>query len=187
MSEEIIEGKSALQSIKDAVSCAKDKQYKKALKEIYYLFKNLYIKYLKDQYIEFKGKRIPRTAVFVAVVLLLFLILPGGNNQKVLPISNAEKAAQTNNLYDKDGIKIYDLVKCDQAACGFLENGTQKSFEKITVFLDFHDARGNVVYEGGINASEIGAMSRIKIKIPSEVEFSYFELKDVELTEKQPE
>jgi len=191
MSEEIIETpkseKSAMQSVKDTIACAKNKQYKEVIKEVYYLFRNLYVKYLKGQYIEVRGNKIPRTAVFVVAIILVFCIMPGGNSGKVLPMSAAEKAAQASNLYDKDGIKVYDLVKCEQAACGLLENGTQKSFEKITIHMDFHDARGNVIYEGGIDASEVGAMSRIKIKIPCEVEFAYFELKEVELTEKQPE
>ncbi|MBO6280960.1 MAG: hypothetical protein J6N49_00365 [Alphaproteobacteria bacterium] len=195
MSEEDIETpkteQSALQSVQNTINYAKNKQTKEAAKEVYSLCKNLYIKYLKGQYVEVKGKKIPRTAIFITAVVLLFLILPGGSdNERALPPASAssqEKAAQVSNLYDKDGIKVYDLVKCEQAACGLLENGTQKSFEKITINMDFHDAKGNVIYSGGIDASEVGAMSRIKIKIPCEIDFSYFELKEVELMEKQPE
>ena len=59
------------------------KQYKDSFNELIAFIKavcvklkELYVKYLKGQYVEIKGKRIPRTAIAILCVVLLYLISP---------------------------------------------------------------------------------------------------------------
>ena len=168
------------------VACAKylkNRQYKTAVREIFTCLKNIYLKHLKGQYVVVRGKKIPRTAIAVIAMCLLVSLCSGSNNDGSL----SESYTAESNTYDKNGIKVYDLRKCNQAVCGLLENATQESFAKITIFLNFHNETGEVVYEGGVDASEVGPMSRIKIKIPSKLDFAYFKLAKVKVDKEKSE
>ena len=171
------------QNIVACIKYLKNRQYKMAVREIFTCLKNIYLKHLKGKYVVVRGKKIPRTAIAVVAMCLLVSLCCCPNNDSSLSESYTAEA----NTYDKNGIRVYDLRKCNQAVCGFLENATQESYAKITIFLNFHNETGEVVYEGGVDASEVGPMSRIKVKVPSKLDFAYFKLVKVKVNKEKAE
>ena len=169
--------KTAFQSIKSILSSLKNRKFLAAGKECLTCGKNLYVKRIKGKYIEIRGKKIPLTAVIIVVLLGLF-VMQSGEKPKEIPLTETVEK-DTTNVFDKDGIKVYNMRKCDQAACGLLENKTNEPFAKITVTVTFHNPQGNPIYEAYAQISDFPEMERKLIKIPCEEEFAYFKLKDV--------
>jgi hypothetical protein len=121
-----------LDSVKNIAALAKDKQYGPAAKATVNLGKMLYNKHLKGKYITVKGKQIPMTLVAIVAVLGLYIITPScGSDEKVEKPAVSSVAKKEVNTYDKDGLKIHDMRKCEQAACGLLENTSNKKVKKI--------------------------------------------------------
>lgn len=171
--------KTVLQSIKDIFGSLKKRKYLTAIKEFFLIFKNQYLRHLKGKYVEIKVKRIPRTLIALVVLVILMFAWPHNTTSTNEKPSSNNQQTEENVVYNENGIKIYDLRKCDIAACGTLENDTNESYEKITIIINFHDATGKIVYEGGIDVSEMAPLSRIKIKIPSDLDFAYLKLNEV--------
>lgn len=156
------------------------KQTWKFLQKSYTFMKNAYIKYLKGQYIEIKGKRIPRTAIAILCVILLYLIIPfscSSDSDKSSPNTDSETA----QVYEKGGIKVYNIRKCDNAACGVLEYRGEEDIEKIRLTVGFFDQTGQEIYEGYAETQQLAPNVRINFTIPSKIEFAYSKLKNVEL------
>jgi hypothetical protein len=169
-----------LDSVKNIAALAKDKQYGPAAKATVNLGKMLYNKHLKGKYITVKGKQIPMTLVAIVAVLGLYIITPScGSEEKVEKPAVSSVAKKEVNTYDKDGLKIHDMRKCEQAACGLLENTSNKKVKKMLIPVNFHNESGEVVYEGGVEAKDIEPMTRMKLNIPSEVPFAYFSLGEI--------
>lgn len=169
--------KTTFQSIKSVLSALKNRKFITAGKECWYCGKNLYAGHLKGKYVEVRGKKIPMTAIVIIVLLGLF-IMSSGEKTKEMPLTETAAREQT-NIYHQDGIKVYDMRKCDQAACGLLENETNEPFAKITIAVTFHNPQGAPIYESSIEANDFQEMARIKFKVPCEEDFAYFKLKDV--------
>lgn len=184
--EDIAEkGQNAWNSFKKIFSLLKERKFLAALKESFGFLMLLYKKYLKGQYITVKGKRIPRTLVACLAVFFVYVTLSGGNDNadsKKSPTEAAEVKKDT-NTYDKNGLKIYDLRKCEtenqSGACGMMENYGENNFERIKIDLTFFTADGRAVYKGGVEATDMEAHTRTEITIPCSEEFAYFKLEGV--------
>ena len=169
-----------LQSGKKLLTDLKDRKYFSAIKEFFRLFKILYNNNLKGRYITVKDKKIPLTAVVIAALIVLYVVYPNANPESNKTSLETSEKNDTNS-YNKDGIRVYELRKCDQSVCGILENATENNYAHIIISLTFHDQTGKVIYEGGVNATDIIPMARMKIVIPCSEDFAYFKLKNVEL------
>lgn len=152
----------------------------KILKRLYTLLKDAYIKYLKGQYFVVRGKRIPRTIAAVLCLLILYFIIPFSCslNHDDSDNGTANEVAQ---VYEKDGIKVYDVRKCDNAVCGILEYRGEEDIEKIRITVGFFDQTGQEIYEGYAETQQLAPNVRINFSIPSEEEFAYPKLKNVEI------
>lgn len=168
---------STLTYLKNAFSLLKQKQYGAALRELTYFLKAGYENHIKGKYVEVKGKKIPMIAVIIAVFLVFYALLPSSNPKGELELS--EKANVATNTYDKNGIRVYDMRKCNYAACGVLENATDNNYERIRIKVIFHNQTGQAVFKGTADVSQIGPRTRIEFDIPCSEEFAYFKLKDV--------
>ena len=183
---------SVWESLKKVFSLLKERKWLAAFKECFSFFKLIYRNYLKGKYITVKGKKIPRTLVAVVALLLVYIALPSTETkqptgeQSIAEAANAKKEA---DIFDKEGLKVYDLRKCETeeiiGACGKIENYGDYDFGKVTVIFTFHTPDGNVVYEGGVEATDVKSHTRIKMSAPCSEEFSYFKLKDVVLEDKK--
>lgn len=169
--------KTTFQSIKSILSALKNRKFMAAGKECWACSKNVYAKRLKGKYVEVRGKKIPLTAIVIVILLGLFAV-QSGEKPKEMPLTETAAKDQT-NVYAQDGIKVYDMRKCDQAACGLLENETNEPIAQITVTVTFHNPQGNPIYESSIEVKDFQEMARIKFNIPCEEDFAYFKLKDV--------
>lgn len=169
----------ALECVKRTIALLRERRYFAALKEAFNVLRALYKTHLKGKYFIVKGKKIPRTAVAITAVILLYMFYPSADKPQKLSLSEQTEIQEEMNNYAQDGVKIYDLRKCDNAVCGYLENANESPIKKINIEITFHDQTGTVVYRGGVEAEDIKPMSRNKLNIPSEVPFSYMKLSEV--------
>lgn len=169
----------SVEIIKRVISALRERRYFAALKEVYNLFKTLYNTHLKGKYVTVKGRKIPLTAVVIAAIFALYVLYPSSDQPRELPLAEEAEVQKEMNNYAKDGVKVYDLRKCDNAVCGYLENVEETPIKNISIEITFHDQSGVVVYRGGVEASDVKPMTRNKLTIPSEVPFAYFKLAEV--------
>lgn len=168
-----------MESTKRIIALAKDKQYKDMTKEVINLGRVTYANHLKGKYVTVKGKQIPMTLVVIVAVLGLYILSPSCGSDTVEKPAVTTMAKNEVNTYNQDGLKIHDMRKCDQAACGLLENTSNSKVAKMIIPVNFHNEAGEVIYEGGVEASDIEPMTRMKLTVPSEVPFAYFSLGEV--------
>ncbi len=147
-----------------------------ALYELWPLSKTFYKNNLKGKYVEVKGRKIPLTAVLVAALAIMYCFSTPGENSDA---DKSGKAYIVNNAYEKDGLRVYDLKKCNASACGYIENGTDKHFEHIKVKLVFYGPTGKSVAEGTADAWEMNPRTRAEFTVPCSEEFAYPKLIDV--------
>lgn len=169
----------AIEHVKRTIALLRERRYFAALKEAFNVLRALYKTHLEGKYFVVKGKKIPRTAVAVAAAILLYMFYPSADKPQKLSLSEQTEIQEEMNNYAQDGVKIYDLRKCDNAVCGYLENANENPIKKINIEITFHDQTGTIVYRGGVEAENIKPMSRNKLNIPSEVPFSYMKLSEV--------
>lgn len=183
------DAESVISGVKTLGTLMKEKKYFRALKEFFVVFYTIYKKHIKGKYIEFKGKKVPMAAVLLVVLAGGFAVAPSGNENADKQTSAQEQTEQKDNsnikekedmnTYNQDGVKVYGLVKCDEAVCGYVENDSDNDISRILISLTFHDKTGAVVYEGGAEATAMVAKSRSRLKITTEGDFDYFVLSDV--------
>lgn len=183
------DAESVISGVKTLGTLIKEKKYFRALKEFFVVFYAIYKKHIKGKYIEFKGKKVPMAAVLLVVLAGGFAVAPSGNENADKPTSAQEqtekkdnsniKEKEDMNTYNQDGVKVYGLVKCGEAVCGYVENDSDNDISRILISLTFHDKTGAVVYEGGAEATAMVAKSRSRLKITTEGDFDYFVLSDV--------
>lgn len=183
------DAESVISGVKTLGTLIKEKKYFRALKEFFVVFYAIYKKHIKGKYIEFKGKKVPMAAVLLVVLAGGFAVAPSGNENADKPTSAQEQTKQKDNsnikekedmnTYNQDGVKVYGLVKCGEAVCGYVENDSDNDISRILISLTFHDKTGAVVYEGGAEATAMVAKSRSRLKITTEGDFDYFVLSDV--------
>lgn len=183
------DAESVISGVKTLGTLIKEKKYFRALKELFVVFYTIYKKHIKGKYIEFKGKKVPMAAVLLVVLAGGFAVAPSGNENADKPTSAQEQTEQKDNsnikekedmnTYNQDGVKVYGLVKCGEAVCGYVENDSDNDISRILISLTFHDKTGAVVYEGGAEATAMVAKSRSRLKITTEGDFDYFVLSDV--------
>jgi len=182
----------AIKEVKELAGLIKNKNYGDASRKAAGLSKALYDKHLKGKYVEVKGKKIPLTAIVVAGVFLFFYIIwPSSEPVKPAPtpkatitreVSKAESPKADENTYDKEGLKVYELSKCEQAVCGKVENSGENTFKSVVISVSFFDDKGELIYEGGVEATDVAPNSRMNLNIPTEGEFATFKLKEVAAT-----
>ncbi len=175
MSEIINSVKQVATSIKNIAVQIKNRKYLAAVKEVFHLTKDIYGKTLKGRYIKVKGKNIPLTAVVVGL-LFVYILVPSSEN----PLET-NNTVYEENTYDKDGIKVYNLNKCENAVCGTVENLSENIVPHIIVSIEFQDEDGAGIYVGNADASDNKPRSRIKFSIPAEENFASFKLLNVKV------
>lgn len=178
--------KTVWQSFKKIFSLLKERKWFAAFKESFSFLRIIYVNHLKGKYFVIKGVKTPRTLIAVPALAVAYLFFapsaetPLSGEQSIAEAENVKKAS---NTYDKDGIKVYDMHKCEDelksAACGTLENYGENNFEKVSILVTFYAPEGTAIYEGGAVAKEVEARTRMKFTIPCPDEFSYFQLKEV--------
>lgn len=178
--------KSVWESFKKIFALLKERKLFAAFKESFRFLKLIYDNHLKGKYVTIRGKRVPRTLLAVIALFLLYTALPSceqksSGEESIAKADNVKKDA---NTYDKDGLKIYDLHKCEKdgivGVCGIIENYGDNNFKYVKVELTFHSEEGRIVYEGSVEASDVVPHARSKMNVPCSVKFSYFKLKVVE-------
>lgn len=179
---------SLLEKAKTVGALVKEKKYFRAVKEIFVLLIAVYKKYIKGKYVSVKGKKVPLIAVILVVLAGGWAAIPSDNTAAVedkAPVAEEAKKAEDvkekedANTYDKDGVKVYGLVKCENAICGYLENDSENDISRILISVTFNDKSGAVIYEGGAEATAMVAKSRSRFQIPADGEFYSFHLTDV--------
>lgn len=172
--------KSAFESFKKILLLLKDRRYFAASKEFFVYGKILYNNHLKGKYITIAGKKIPMTLAVLVTLFGLYYFYP---NEKAVQYAQeiAEKAEikQEMNSYNKDGIKIYNMRKCDMSVCGEIANEKNDIVDSIVVKVTFFSPTGIALFEGGVEATKVNANSKLKIIIPTEEDFAYFKLTEV--------
>ena len=162
--EDIVQkGEDTWNSLKKVFSLLKERKFFAAFKESFSFLKFFYKEYMKGQY---------------------FIIWPSGNSKT--DNNQTTEIAETKNdtnTYDKNGLKVYDLRKCETedkiGACGILENYGENNFAHIKIVLTFFKADGTAVYKGGVEATNMEAHTRTEITIPCSEKFAYFKLEGV--------
>lgn len=170
--------KAVFEGLKQVFQLLTKKQYFAALKEFLNIFRTTYTGYIKGRFITVKGKKVPLAAVLAVAVILLYIIYPSSEETKPVnnpSISQAEMLAQS-NYYNRDGIIIDKMHKCDAAVCGNLENTNDEGISSITIPVAFFDKEGILVYEGRIKATNVPVKENKEFQIPSEVPFDFFKL-----------
>ena len=183
------DAESVINDVKTLGTLIKEKKYFRALKEFLVVFYAIYKKHIRGKYIEFKGKKVPMAAVLLVVLAGGFAVVPSGNEKADKPTDAQEQVEQKidsnvkekedKNTYNQDGVKVYGLIKCGEAVCGYVENDSDNDISRILISLTFHDKTGAVIYEGGAEATAMVAKSRSRLKITAEGDFDYFVLSDV--------
>lgn len=177
--------KTVWESTKKIFSLLKERKFFAAFKESFSFLKLVYVNHLKGKYVTIKGKQIPRTLLAIIALFLVYTAFPSCEHRPSgeQSIAEASDVKKETNTYDKNGLKIYGLRKCEEegkvGVCGTIENYGENNFQFVKVTLTFHSAEGKVVYEGGIEATDVESHARSKINVPCSVEFAYFKLKDV--------
>lgn len=189
--EEIAQkGKTVWESCKKIFSLLKERKWFSAFKESFTFLKLIYVNHLKGKYIIVKGKKIPRTLIAVLALFIIYIALPSQEERPTgeQPLAEAANVKKDSNIFDKDGLKVYDLRKCETeesvGVCGLIEDYGDKNFAKVTVIINFYAPDGRIVYEGGVEATDVESHTRMKINAPCSEEFAYFKLKDVKLESK---
>lgn len=183
-------GKTVWESCKKIFSLLKERKWFSAFKESFTFLKLIYVNHLKGKYIIVKGKKIPRTIVAVLALFIIYIALPSQEERPTgeQPLAEAANVKKDSNIFDKNGLKVYDLRKCETeesvGVCGLIEDYGDKNFAKVTVIINFYTSDGRIVYEGGVEATDVEAHTRMKINAPCSEEFAYFKLKDVKLESK---
>ena len=151
------------------------------LKEVCIKLKELYIKYLKGQYVEIKGRRVPRTAIAILCVVLLYLISP------MSCLFNGEPAEQVSTktadtiAYNKDNIKIVNLHKCHMAACGELEYDGDDEIDNVRIIVGFFAKNHEKIHDSYVDAQQLAPNTRLEFTVPAEEKFAYYKLVDVQI------
>lgn len=178
--------KTVWESFKKVCILLKDGKFFAAFRESFGFLKLIYKNYLKNKYITVKGKQIPRTLAAIIALFLVYLAFPSCE-QKTSTEPSINEVADTKketNTYDKNGLKVYELRKCEEegsaGVCGLIENYGENNFLHVKVTLTFYSAEGHIAYEGGVEASDVESHTRSKINVPCPEEFAYFKLKSVE-------
>lgn len=169
--------KTSLDYFKNIFSLLKQKKFGSALHELMSFIKYVYVSRIKGKYVSVKGIKIPMLAVVIAGVVVVYALLPTGRPSGEMALT--EKAEIAPNTYDKNGIRVYDMRKCNYAACGVLENVTDNDYERIRIKVIFHNQTGQAVFKGTADALQIAPHTRVEFDIPCSEEFAYFKLKDV--------
>ena len=68
------------------------------------------------------------------------------------------------------------MYKCQDAACGKLENTKDETIAEVVIPVAFFNKEGILVYEGSVRASNVPALETIDFKVPAQVPFEYFKL-----------
>jgi hypothetical protein len=174
INEPIEEAKSTLDYCKSVVSLLKERKFFAAIRETFGLFKAGYVNHLKGKYVEVKGHKIPMTGILVVALLILYCLFSGPAGD---PTSG--KAWIADNIYDRDGLRISGIKKCDSSACGTIENNSERKFNHIRVHLVFRNQAGQDIAEGTANALKVAPGSSATFEIPCEEDFAYAILDDV--------
>ena len=179
-------GKTALSSFKNIFLYLKQRKFWSAFKEVFVFGKLVYKNNIKGKYITVKGRRIPVIVPIIVAVIALFYIYPSE------PENTSEETAITQDdvkeyVYDKNGVRIYDLRKCNNSVCGTIENYGDNFYDHISVIVTFHAPTGEVIYEGGVDAKDVKAKTRIKIEIPTPEPFAYAKFKEALFNQPLPE
>ena len=181
--EAVETAKTTMTYLKNIFALLKERKYFAALREVLGFCKSVYVNNIKGKYIELKGKKIPMGAVVLVLLAGIYFITPSTMPSGELSLS--EKANIEPNTYDKNGIRVYNMRKCNYAACGVLENGSENDFERIRIKVIFHNQTGKAVFRGTADALQVAPRTRIEFEIPCSEEFAYFKLKDVVINPKE--
>lgn len=158
----------------------RERRYFAFLKAFFMMIWGLYGKYLKGKSVTVKGKKIPLTAVVIALFGVYAVMPSSSEKQEETTIEQLpELTVPDENSYDKDGLKIYGFERCEQAICGIMENTSDKTFARVIVSVTFDDRQKNVLAEGAIDARDVAPRYKAKLNIPSDVDFYGFTLTDV--------
>ena len=181
-------GKTAWESFKKVFSLLKERKLFAAFRQCFSFLKAVYVNHLKGKYITVKGKKIPRTLIAILVLFFGYCALPSDDNNVSSELSEAADTQKDSNTYDNEGVKIYDMRRCELdnkiGACGYLENYGEYNFGRIKVIITFFAPEGTPIYEGGIEAEGVESHTRSKINVACPDEFSYFNIKEVTLEDK---
>lgn len=175
------------------------KQYKDSFNELIAFIKAvcvklkaLYDEHLKGQYVEFNGKRIPRTVIAILCVVLLYLISPMSClfNGEPQPQKNAPTAEVVN--YDQNGVKI-SMEQCGKKViCGDFKFGDNEDIEKLRIVLTLFSKNGDELDRIQFNLDEenigapLSAGSKFEdIEFPVDKSFGYFRISDVQINPKE--
>ncbi len=191
--EDITENvQSVWESFKKIFSLLKERKWFAAFKECFSFLKLVYHNYLKGKHFTVAGKQIPRTLVAVLALVILYFAIPSSQQERPTgeqSIAEAANAKKESNIFDKNGLKVYDLRKCETensaGVCGKIENYGENDIAKVTVTITFHAPDGTVIYEGGVEATDVKSHTRMKMNAPCPDEFSYFKLKEVSVEDKK--
>ena len=178
--------KPAFEHFKNIFKMLSQKQYKESLNELVAFLKavcaslkEFYVKYLKGQHVVVKGKRIPRTAIAILCVLILYLISPMSCLFSGEP---AEEEGETDIVfYDKNNIKISNLKKCDIAACGELEYTGKEEIDVVRIIISFFTKSGEKIHDSYVDAPKLEPDTRVEFSVPAEKKFGYFKVSDVQI------
>lgn len=154
-------------------------------KESFLSLFRLYKNNIKGKSVSLFGIKIPLIIIILAVLGGYYVCTPNEQN-KISEKPDTQKVLtekQLPNTYDKDGVKVYDLKRCDKGVCGLLENSGNKPVKRVIISVIFTDNSGNVLAEGGIDTNNVEPMSRSHITIPTDVDFDVFKLTDVTVTD----
>ena len=170
--------KSTWEYCKSFCNLLKERKIWPACREFYNIFKSFYLNHLKGKYLNVKGYKIPFTAIAILILIGAYYAAPSGFFGKN---SASDKAQIESGMYDKDGLRVYDLKKCNMAACGLVENGSENSFERIRIKVVFYTHTGQAIAVGIADTLEMAPRTRVQFQIPCSDEFAYFKLDDVQI------
>lgn len=174
INESIETTESVIEHCKNAFGLLKQGKVLPAIREVFGILKAIYVNHLKGKYIEVKGKKIPLTGIVIAIFLVLYCLFSAP-----APEPESGRAWIANNSYDRDGLRVYGIKKCDSSACGTIENTSDKNFDHIRIHLTFHNQTGEAVAEGTADAMSIAPNTNAKFEIPCEEDFAYAKMDDI--------
>jgi len=138
------------------------------------------IKDICTKKISINGHLIPLYLLVIIALFIIYAIYPQRNEVTELPQQTEQIQDE---VYNANGVRVYNFRKCNQAVCGVIENYGDRNFDNITLLVTFHDASGKIIYEGGVDAPEFKSLSRIKIEIPAKEDFAYVKFKDIQFNQ----
>lgn len=171
------------------------KQYQDSFNEflafaraIYEKSKDIYVKYIKGQYIVIQGKRVPRVAIVILCVSLLYLISPmsclfSGTPQ---PKKSVEELSDV-VVYQQNGLKL-SMKKCGKKMiCGDLQYDGEQEIDVIRVNIRLFSKKGTELAPMSFDLNEENLGSPMvqnsnfeKIEFPVEQYFGFFKI-DVQI------